>query len=56
MVETDSAPSKTRGAPKIPELDSYNLYFEKFRPYFFKTLLEKFVNSNPNDRCFRLRY
>lgn len=37
-IETDSALSKTHGAPKIPKLDSFNLYFEKIRPNLFKIL------------------
>lgn len=55
MIETDSAPSKTPRATKIPELDSFNLDFEKIRPDFFKIMLEKFVHSGSNRRGFRLR-
>ena len=49
MVEMDSTPSETFGAPpKIPELDNRNLDFEKLQPIFFKLLRKKSITSDPN--------
>ena len=54
MVEMDSTSSKSLGAPKIPELDSSNLDFKKFRLDFIKIAPEKHAHFNPNCRIFRL--
>ena len=54
MVEMDIAPSKTLATPKLPKLDSCNLYFGKSRLNFFKIILKIFSYSNPNHLIFRL--
>lgn len=43
VVQIDSKPSKTLGAPKILNFDSDNVDLQKNLPDFIKILLEIFV-------------